>query len=239
MPIRSIAIDDEPYAIGIIKDYCSRIPFIELVATFNSGIEAINYLKNNKVDLVFLDIQMRDITGIQILEIVKPMPAVILTTAFNHYAVESYDYQVVDYLLKPFSFDRFLKAVTRCIDNNSASQPQPASETSAPANDRFIFIKSGYAIHRIDFDDICYIEGQKDYLLVRTHHEKILTLQSFKQFEDILPKNEFIRVHKSYVVAIKKIAKIERARIKVLDTEIPIGESYKEYFFQSLKGKMY
>ena len=235
MPLRCIAIDDEPFALGIVADYCSRVPFLTLEKTFHSGLEAINYLKNNRVDLVFLDIQMRDITGLQVLDIVKPMPQVILTTAYEEYAVKSYEYHVADYLLKPYTFERFVKAVSKALERPNQANNVVASTTDSGD---FIFVKSGYSIVRINFDDIYYIEGQKDYLMVRTEKEKILTLQSFKQFEEVLPASEFVRVHRSYIVSLKKISKIERLRIKVLDIEIPVGGSYKEAFNHSLRGKM-
>ncbi len=238
MTIRCIAIDDEPFAIGIIADYCSKIPYLKLEKTFHSGIEAINYLKNNRIDLIFLDIEMRDITGLQILDIVQPRPQVILTTAYEQYALKSYEYQVVDYLLKPFTFERFFKAVTNAMEKSSQKVTQTTIPNASAESNNYIFVKSGYSIVKINFEDIYYIEGQKDYLMVRTEKEKILTLQSFKQFEEALPSGEFIRVHKSYMVALKKINKIERSRIRILDTDIPVGESYKEYFTQTLKSKM-
>jgi DNA-binding LytR/AlgR family response regulator len=238
MTLRCIAIDDEPFALGIISDYCAKIPYVKLEKTFHSGIEAINYLKSNRTDLIFLDIQMRDITGLQVLDILLPRPQVILITAYEQCALKSYEYQVVDYLLKPFTFERFLKAVTNALEKSNQNLIPVNASGTLQETSNYMFVKSGYSIVKINFEDIYYIEGQKDYLMVRTGKEKILTLQSFKQFEEVLPTGDFIRVHKSYMVALKKITRIERARIMILDKNIPIGESYKEYFTQALKSKM-
>jgi two-component system, LytTR family, response regulator len=234
MTIRCIAIDDEPFALGIIADYCARVPFLQLEKTFSSGIEAINYLKRNPVDLVFLDIEMRDINGLQVMEIVKPMPMVILTTAYEQYALKSYEYSVLDYLLKPISFDRFLKATTKALEKTPASDV--SSNNNQKTSSDFIFVKSGYSTVKINFADIYYIEGQRDYLLIRTEKEKIMTLQSFKQLEEVLPASDFLRVHKSYIVALPKINKIERNRIRILDIDIPVGDSYRDAFSKAIKG---
>jgi DNA-binding LytR/AlgR family response regulator len=234
MPIRCIAIDDEPFALGIITEYCSRVPFLQLEKTFGSGIEAINYLKTNSVDLVFLDIEMRDINGLQVMNIVKPMPMVILTTAYEQYAVKSYEYAVLDYLLKPISFERFVMATSKVLEKTDTQKPQPSPNTIAAD---YIFVKSGYSTVKVKFADIYYIEGQRDYLLIRTEKEKIMTLQSFKQLEEVLPSSDFIRVHKSYIVALSKITKIERFRLRVLDIDIPVGENYKEVFTKAVKER--
>lgn len=236
MHINCIAIDDEPFALGIIEEYCSRIDFLQLNKTFESGIAAIDYLKTNRVDLIFLDIEMREISGLRLMDIVRPMPLVILTTAYDQYAVKSYEYSVLDYLLKPISFDRFVMSASKALDKLT---PQPTAEIHKKSenSNNYIFVKSGYANIQIKFADIHYIEGQRDYLLIRTANEKIMTMQSFSQIEKALPPTEFIRVHRSYMVALSKIEKIERFRLHILDTDIPVGDSYKKGFTKMINEK--
>ncbi|MCX6271401.1 MAG: LytTR family DNA-binding domain-containing protein [Bacteroidetes bacterium] len=242
MKIRCIAVDDEPLALDILEDYIHKVPFLELLKTFLNALECIDFLKNNKVDLLFLDIQMEELTGIQLIRVLKEKPEIIFTTAYDAYALQGYELDVTDYLLKPISFERFVKSVDKVYDKMSGrSHPSaPLQEVSIynPKND-FFFVKTEFRLQKVDFRDIQYIEGMGDYLRIVTLKERIMTLQNFKNMEDILPADQFVRVHRSYIVSIDKILSIERNRIKIADTLIPIGENYKKNFFGLLEnGKM-
>lgn len=233
MKINCIAVDDEPLALEVIEDYIKKVPFLNLLKVFDNAIDAMEFLRNEKVDLMFLDIQMEELTGIQMLNILKPKPEVIFTTAYDQFALQGYELDVTDYLLKPISFERFVKAVDKvyekfCKQNTPKAPPQEAPIFN-PRTDYF-FVKSGFKLHKVTFDEILYVEGQGDYLKIVTPRVRIMTLQTFKGVEDILPPSNFLRVHKSYIVAIDKIESIEGNMIRVADAHIPIGESYKKQF---------
>ena len=238
MKIRCIAIDDEPLALDIIKDYCQRIPFLDLVETFDNAIDSINYIKSNQIDLLFLDIQMEDLSGIQLLKVLNPHPLVIFTTAYDIYALQGFELDAVDYLLKPISFERFLKAAGKVNEIMSLKQLKTSEKPNPTgvleANLEYFFVKTEFRLEKILFNEILYIEGMGDYLRIIMKTKKIMTLQSFKKMEEILPVNNFLRVHKSYIVAIDKIENIERCRIKIGDKFIPISNTYKKTFFDFL-----
>jgi two-component system, LytTR family, response regulator len=236
MKINCVAIDDEPPALAQMEDYISRVPFLNLQALFDNALEALEFLKSNEVELLFLDIQMEGFTGIQLLNILKKRPKVIFTTAYDQYALKAFDLDVTDYLLKPISFERFLQSVEKAFDVIKKAMPDhPAIPASIENNERsYIFVKTEYRMQRIDFKDILYIEGLKEYLMIFTAQGKVLTLQSFKKMEEILPSTNFARVHKSYIVALDKIISIERSRIKIGEKLIPIGESYSKMFYSML-----
>lgn len=240
MEIRCIAIDDEPLALEKMKTYISKVPFLKLEGLFTSGLQALQMINEKKVDLIFLDVQMEDITGIQLLETMTFKPKVILTTAYDFYAIKSYELDVTDYLLKPISFERFLKAVTKVYESlNQSGQEKPAivkSENESNTAD-FIFLKTEHRMQKVFFKDIHYIEGMKDYLRIVSHNQRIMTLLSFKKIEELLPKSNFLRVHKSFIVALDKIESVERGRIKMLDMMIPVGENYKKEFQEMLDKK--
>jgi DNA-binding LytR/AlgR family response regulator len=240
MKINCIAIDDEPLALNKMKRYIERIDFLNLRASFNNGIEAISYLKDNKVDLIFLDIQMEDLTGIELLEALQKKPGVIITTAYESYALKGYELDVTDYLLKPISFQRFVKAVDKVYESlygKDDNETIAHVKTDSPVIDDYIFVKTEYRIQKINLKDILYIEGMKDYIRIVTLSDKVMTLQSLKKMVDLLPEKQFIRVHKSYIIAIDKIESIERNRIIIGGERIPIGESFRQYFFRMLGGK--
>jgi DNA-binding LytR/AlgR family response regulator len=240
MMIRCIAIDDEPLALEKMESYISKVPFLHLEGLFTSGLQALQMINQKKVDLIFLDIQMEDITGIQLLEIISHKPKVILTTAYDSYAIKSYELDVADYLLKPISFERFLKAVTKVYESLSAgeTEKQIVHEVHTEKREQeYIFVKTEHRMQKVFFKDIMYIEGMKDYLRIVTHDQRIMTLLSFKKVEEMLPAPNFIRVHKSFIVAIDKIESIERSRIKILDMLIPVGENYRKEFFDMLEKK--
>lgn len=247
--LKCIAVDDEPLALDIIEDYISKIPFLELIKRTENAIEALQMVQAGGIDLVFLDIQMPELTGIQFLKIANGKANYILTTAYSQYALESYDLNVSDYLLKPIAFDRFYKAVEKVHIRLKNTQPPsdspiqslfaapaPVAPVSNPIQD-FIFVKTEHKIQKIELDDILYIEGLKDYISIFTKNERVITLQNMKKMEETLPKDQFIRVHKSYIIALDKIESIERSRITICSKIIPIGDTYRDEFFKHIDNK--
>lgn len=227
MTIRCITIDDEPFSLAKVNGFIAKVSYLSLVSSFASAIEALAFMKQNPVDLIFLDIQMENLTGIQLLEILDPKPAVILTTAYDQYALKGYELNVSDYLLKPYSFERFLKATEKV--HHQIKQHQPESESEA-----FIFLKTEYRLEKVNFDEILYIESRGDYVYVVCSQAKVLTLMTLKKLIAKLPEDQFIRVHKSYVVAISKIKAIEQGRIHINGITIPIGDLYREVVWKRL-----
>lgn len=240
--IRCLIVDDEPLALQILEDYLSKIPFLQLVKATTNPIEALTLVQTGNVDLVFLDVQMPELTGIQFLKISNGKAKVILTTAYPQYALEGYELDVIDYLLKPIAFDRFFKSVQKA---QAILQPQmvsakPTQTDPVPQQDflsDFIFVKTEHKIQKVYLNDILFIEGLKDYISIFTPAERIITLQNMKKMEDALPPKHFIRVHKSYIVSINKIDSIERSRICIRDKIIPVGDTYREEFFKIIDGK--
>ena len=248
--LKCIAVDDEPLALDIIEDYIAKVPFLEMVKRTENAIEALQMVQEGGIDLVFLDIQMPELTGIQFLKIAGSKAKYILTTAYSQYAIESYDLSVSDYLLKPIAFDRFYKAAEKVYNQAQISVPAkfaepvieaaplltsaPFSTTTQPAQD-FIFVKTEYKIQKIQLEDILYIEGLKDYISIFTKTERIITLQNMKKMEETLPKGQFIRVHKSYIISFDKIESIERSRIAICGKIIPVGDTYRDEFFKRIE----
>jgi len=241
MTVSCIAVDDEPPALAKIVDYIEQVPFLDLKAKFDDSMEVLSYLQENKVDLLFLDIQMPQLSGNQLVQVLEQKPQIIFTTAHSEYAVEGFEMDITDYLLKPISFSRFLKAAqkARARKNESSSNGQQASPTqkSDQDNPEFLFVKTEFKWQQIPFESILYIEGMKDYLAIHTETERILTLMSFNDLMEKLPKDKFYRIHKSYVVAIKKIKEIEKARVHINDKAIPIGETHKQAFLSLLQKR--
>ncbi len=229
--IRAIAIDDEPLALRVIEAHAKKVENLELVLTTTNAIEGLLEAQSGNIDLVFLDIQMPSLTGIQFMQILQGKCKIILTTAYTQYALESYEHNVVDYLLKPISFDRFQKAVDKVALENKAN-----SEVNIPSINNYqpdcIFIKTEYKLLKINHSDILYIEGGKDYITVFTKTEKILSLSSLTKLQESLPHPQFLRVHKSYIVSLDKIESVERQRIFMGKMVIPIGDTYKDEFFR-------
>ncbi|GHA57524.1 LytR/AlgR family response regulator transcription factor [Pontibacter akesuensis] len=240
MTIRCLAVDDEPLALDIIESYIGKLPYLQLVKTCSSATEAMQVLQEEQVDLIFLDIEMPELTGIQFLNILKHQPLVIFTTAYPDYALEGFNQDAVDYLLKPIPFDRFLKAVTKAQErlqrDNGKSNKQAATAAPAPAapahEQDFMFVKADYKTIRVDFKDILWIEGLKDYIIIQTKEQKIITLLSMNKMMEKLSDAKFLRVHRSFIVSLQKIDSIEKSRIRIGNKEIPIGEVYKEQFLK-------
>lgn len=235
--IRCLVVDDEPLALDILEDYISKVPFLTLVKTTTSAIEGLSLVQSDAIDLVFLDVQMPELTGIQFLKIINGKCDVILTTAYSQYALDGYELDVVDYLLKPIAFDRFYKAAQKVLQNNNNNHPAAQELPAAQSSHDFIFVKTEHKIQKIYLDDILYIEGLKDYISIFTKTERIITLQNMKKMEESLPAKSFVRVHKSYIIALGKIESIERSRIQIGDKIIPIGDTYREYFFKQIEDK--
>lgn len=235
--IRCLVVDDEPLALDILEDYINKVPFLSLVKTTTSAIEGLSLVQSGAIDLVFLDVQMPELTGIQFLKIINGKCDVILTTAYSQYALDGYELDVVDYLLKPIAFDRFYKAAQKVLQNSHHSNNLVVEAPTAPKTHDFIFVKTEHKIQKIYLDDILYIEGLKDYISIFTKTERIITLQNMKKMEESLPEKSFIRVHKSYIIALAKIESIERSRIQIGDKIIPIGDTYRDYFFKQIEDK--
>lgn len=240
--IKCLVVDDEPLAIDILEDYISKIPFLSLVKSYQNPIEALSAVQEGNIDLVFLDVQMPELTGIQFLKISNGKCKVILTTAYSQYALDGYELNVVDYLLKPIAFERFYKAAQKAKElllNTPSQAPTIENQVVAPIPiaHNFIFVKTEYKIQKIYLDDILFIEGLKDYISIYTQKERIITLQSMKKIDETLPNHLFVRVHKSYIVALDKIESIERSRIFIKDKVIPIGDTHRDYFFKMIEDK--
>lgn len=230
MKINCIAVDDEPLAVEKLKAFIGKLPQLQLVATFGRASDAIGFIRNNPVQIVFLDIQMDGITGIEMVEQMIEKPQVIFTTAYNEYALKAFELAVTDYLLKPYTFERFKLAVNKAIDY--IYWQQAAAQTS-PAPVDYIFVKSGYKLVKVFLDDILYIEGMRDYQCIVTPSGKILASHSFQELEKNLPRG-FVRCQKSYMVSLSKIESIENDRIKIGNKYIPIGDTYKEAFYKMI-----
>ncbi len=223
-----IIVDDEPLAQDLLEDFINKVPFLKLIDKCKNALEALEIIHKKKIDLIYLDIQMPKLSGVQFAESMQHKPMVIFTTAFSKYAVESYNLDAIDYLLKPFTFERFLKATNKAYAKHT-SKVSPENEKQK--ND-FIFVNADYSSVKINLNDILYIEGLKDYIKIYAGSKPILTLQSLKAIQEKLPKDQFIRVHRSFIISINKIESIQRNRIIIGEKRIPVGDSYKKDFYQ-------
>lgn len=231
MNLKCLIVEDEPLARNLLVAYVSKISYLTLVEASSNPLAALDVLRNNQIDLLFLDIQMPEITGISLLKTLQKKPLVILTTAYSEYALESYELDVVDYLLKPITFDRFLRAVEKASQRVGTPviapvQEKPASDITQP----FVFVKDGTKLVKIQWDDILYVEGLKDYVTIHTRLQKVVTLQRLKVLETQLPADRFIRIHHSYIIAIKAIDAIHKGEVQIGNAFIPISDSYKKAF---------
>jgi DNA-binding LytR/AlgR family response regulator len=236
--ISAIAVDDEMNALGIIKEFSQRIADIDLVQTFTDPTKALQFAATSKkrIDLVFLDIQMSRLNGLTLASHLPESCRIILTTAYPDYALQGYELDVVDYLLKPFSFDRFERAIqkVRLLQSAAPDALQEGQKKINPTGDDFIFVRTDYKTIKFKISDITYIEGSGNYVTLHTLKGKTLVLQNLKKFEEQLMPYQFIRVHKSYIVSLSHIESIEKGWILIDQLEIPIGESYREPFQQFL-----
>jgi two-component system, LytTR family, response regulator LytT len=233
MKLKTIAIDDEPLALRLVTDYVRKTPFLELVGSFDNPLDTIDFLSMHTADLIFVDIQMPDLTGIEFTRSLEDAPKIIFTTAYEKYALDGFKLNAIDYLLKPFSYEEFLKAAGKARKQTELeANVLPSIET----NSQFLFLKSEYKIRRINFNDILYIEGLKDYIKVYIagDNQPVMSLNSIKSLEQKLPEEKFMRVHRSFIVNLDKIDTIERSRIIFGKIYIPVSDQYKEKFQEYL-----
>jgi len=236
--MKCVIIDDEPLAVDVLKEFTSRIEILELVATFNNAIDAISFMNQSNVDLIFLDIEMPQFNGIEFLKSLDKIPMVIFTTAYSEYAVDGFNIGAVDYLMKPIPFHRFFKAVLRAQQMASTQTAQPNLAPALPqkSTQEYIFVKAEYENIKLNLNDILYIEGLKDYVKIHTSNGKyILTLNSLKKFEVSLENSDFFRIHRSYIVNLKHVKSIQKNKVVIMDKRIPVGENYKTLLYQQIQ----
>lgn len=231
-----LIVEDEPLARNLMTQYVLKVPSLELVQACANPLEAISILRETHIDILFLDVQMPEITGITLLKVVQQKPYIILTTAYSEYALEGYELDVMDYLLKPITFERFLKAVEKASQRLSRQYPVPNEKimvektiVSEPVQP-FIFVKDGTKLVKVRLADILYVEGLKDYITIYTPNQKIVTLQRMKALETQFPDNQFIRIHNSYIVALAWIDSIHKERVQIGKNFLPISDTYKKAF---------
>jgi DNA-binding LytR/AlgR family response regulator len=234
MKVKCLIVEDEPIAQEILRSYIDKTDFLEISGQLSNAIEAFNYLQSNTVQLLFLDIKMPQMSGLDLLKAISAKPSVIITSAYRYYATDAFELDVVDYLLKPYSFERFLKAVSKAkTDNVTSPLPSPA-----PANEKaYIFVKGNKQLQKVYLHDILYIESQRDYLRFKmAHHPDITTRQTIAYYEQFLPAHLFVRIHRSFIVAADKISAVEASRVLIEDLAIPIGRNYKQNVTEYLKN---
>jgi DNA-binding LytR/AlgR family response regulator len=237
MNLSCLIVEDEPLARKLLIQYVEKVAGLELLAALASPLAALDFLKDHSPDVLFLDVQMPEITGIGLLKILKKKPIVVLTTAYSEYAIESYELDVTDYLLKPITFERFLKCVEKVRQVAEAGLPHPDPLTSsvpealsADATSPFLFVKDGTKSVRVNLADVQYIEGLKDYVRIHTPNKKITTLQSLKKLTEFLPSGEFVRVHHSYIVAMKWVEEVHRDEVLIAGAMVPVSDTYRPAF---------
>lgn len=236
MKLRCIIVDDEPLAIRIIEKHVSKIKDIEIIARCESGVEAFALLQHQKIDLLFLDIQMPELTGLELLKTIPNPPHVIITTAYREYALEGYELDVVDYLLKPISFERFLKAIQKVYRKTEPSKVlyQKTLETASLHGDEFLLLKVKKKLVKVLLKDILYIENLKDYIRIKTTNKEVVTKMLISDMERNLPESDFIRIHRSFIISLVKIDSFSPTSVEIHNTEIPIGRSYKALVLKKL-----
>jgi len=228
MIFKCAIIDDEFLARQYLKDYVSKVPFLQLTGDYDSPLLAIEDLKNNNVDLLFLDIQMPDISGLEFLKTINPQPFVIFTTAYKKYALEGYEHNTIDYLLKPISFERFLKAVNKLNDIILAGKAESGNLRPEKKSADYLTVRADRKLYKISFEDLILIEGQQAYVTFITKERKITALMSLKDLQESLPHEQFIRIHKSFIASKKHIRSLEGNQIEINGQKLPVGKSYRE-----------
>lgn len=235
--INCLIVEDEPLARNLLIEYVKKVPYLNLVDACPNAMAAMEVLRQQTVDLLFLDIQMPEITGTTLFKILPKKPLVIFTTAYSEYAIEGFELDAVDYLLKPIPFERFLKAVekasSRLLSQTDLSIPAPATESQSP----YVFVKDGNKLVRVFLDDILYIEGLKDYVTLHTRQQKITTLQRMKNLEEQLPTDRFIRIHNSYIVHVKAIDAVHKNEVQIGQTLLPISDTYRKIFREFIERR--
>lgn len=235
--MKCLAVDDEPLALDIIKAFCAKVPFIDSLDTCTSGVEAISVLQNGKIDLLFLDINMPHISGLELASLLTNPPILIFTTAYQNHALEGFDLSAIDYLVKPFSFDRFMKAVSRAYELYSLRQNHRDDKHPEHASDDYMMIKVDYANVKVMFNDILFVEGLKDYIKIYTTGKNYVTKSTMKNVEERLPSDTFMRIHKSHIVNIDRIEAFENNHVRIGNSKLPIGGGYKDDFLKFIESK--
>lgn len=236
--LRVLIVDDEYMARMLLENYAQKLPNLEIVGLCENAIEALNYLRNEKIDILFLDIQMPHLTGLELVQTLQRKPAIVFTTAYSEHAVEGFRLDAIDYLLKPFSFERFVQAINKATnyisfqDNQQSQLPDNQEIKEKEIN--HLFVKADGKLIKVKFEEILYIEGLKEYVSLYTAKDRIITLQSLKNLEEILPDSNFLRVHKSYIIALDKIQSIVGNQVEINKKMIPIGLTYKESLLEKL-----
>jgi DNA-binding LytR/AlgR family response regulator len=228
--IRCVIVDDSPLALDLLEDYISKVDELHLIRKFTNALEAIPFIESKNIELVFLDIHMPDISGMDLLKKLIKKPKIIFTTAFPNYAVAGFELDAVDYLLKPFSFDRFKKAADKAVSLIHTSGIKKNEEA-------FIYVKSGYDKVKINIREIHYIEALKDYIKIYTGEKKVLSLMSMKEILELLPKDEFVRTHRSYIIAVNKIKRVSSKSVLLENKEVPVGAMYRKEFVRFLESR--
>lgn len=231
--MNTLIIDDEPLALDVLETYISQMPDLHLVGRCSNALEANEMLRNNQIDLIFLDIQMPQLSGVDFIKTLTNPPLFIFTTAYSNYAVEGYELNAIDYLLKPISLDRFMKAVNKASEQFELRKREETAETGAPGEGvEFFFVKADKKLVKIKYDEILYIEGLKDYVIIRLEQGRVVTLQTMKSLEDKLPLSKFKRIHRSYIVSIDKIHAVDGTSVDVFEKgqikQLPIGKNYRD-----------
>lgn len=229
--LKTIVVEDEPMALEVVIDYIQKVSALELIGTFRNGIEALSFLQSNEVELMFLDINMPDLTGMELAKSLNDPPMIIFTTAYSEYAIEGFNVMAVDYLLKPIEFVRFLKACNKAI--SMTQNKESYLTTDVGSTDNYLMVKSGTETHKVLFENILYIEGNGNYVTYYTENGKLMSLHTMKELELTLPK-AFIRVHKSYIINLSKLKSYESHQIKIADSKIPLSQAYKSEFLRRL-----
>lgn len=227
MKYTCLIVDDEQLARKLLEEFVAKIPMLELKGMCKNPLEAMDILKSEHIDIMFLDIQMPELTGVEFIKTLQQKPAIIFTTAYSEYALEGYELDVIDYLVKPFPLDRFIKAVNKAIEFIDFKRSAGKTDQDTMGSN-YILLHADHKIYKVNLDDIQYIEGLKEYVSYFTKEKRIIVLQSLKSIEESLPSNKFIRVHRSYIVPINKIKTLDGNQVQIGDKLIPIGRSYKE-----------
>jgi DNA-binding LytR/AlgR family response regulator len=233
---RCLIIDDEPLGIKLIKTHLDKLETFEVAGECNSALKAVEYLKSEKIDLIFLDINMPEITGINFLKTLTDPPYVIITTAYREYAIEGYDLDVVDFLLKPISFERFLKAINRYCNRTRTSPLKEGNSSAETDEKKFVFIQDGKNTYKLLYDDIIYFEGYGEYVKVITINKNYLVRDSLSEFEHKLSSDFFLRIHRSYLINTQKILGFSSSHVMIKNSQLPIGRVYREKVLMLLKG---
>jgi len=231
--ITCVVVDDEPLALKLVTDYVQKTPFLQLVESTTDPLKAMELVQKGMVDLLFLDIQMPELTGLQLMKIIGHKSKVIVTTAYPDYALDGYTFDVIDYLLKPITFERFLRAVEKASQRanvGNAAATKEVTEQTGASSQPFVFVKDGTKLVKINWDDILFVEGLKDYVTIHTKQQKIVSLQRLKALEELLPADQFIRVHHSFIVALKAIDAVHKGEIQIGQSLIPISDTYRKAF---------